>query len=43
MRHYSPEFKEIAVLLSFKEKNVTETSLQFNISPKLLSKWRTVY
>lgn len=40
---YSPDFKENAVLLSFAKKNVNDTTSQLDISPKLLSKWRSVY
>ncbi|GGF24425.1 IS3 family transposase [Flavobacterium limi] len=40
---YSPDFKANAVILSYIKKSVNETSKELNISPKLLSKWRTVY
>ncbi|MEO7977885.1 IS3 family transposase [Flavobacterium sp.] len=43
MRRYTPDFKENAVLLSYNRKNVIDTSIELDISPKLLSKWRAVY
>ena len=43
LRRYTPDFKENVVLLIYDRKNVIDTSLEFDISPKLLSKWRAVY
>ena len=43
IRRYTPDFKENAVLLSYARKNVIDASIELDISPKLLSKWRTIY
>lgn len=43
MRRYTPDFKVNAVLLSYDRKNVIDTSIELDIPPKLLSKWRAVY
>jgi len=40
---HSPEFKKNAVLLSYERKNVLATAQELEISPKLLSKWRSIY
>ncbi|GGF06353.1 IS3 family transposase [Flavobacterium limi] len=40
---YTSDFKENAVQLSYDRKNVNDASRELDISPKLLSKWRTVY
>ena len=42
-RRQSPEFKKNAVLLSYERKNVLATATELKISPKLLSKWRSLY
>ncbi|OXG02227.1 hypothetical protein B0A79_16220 [Flavobacterium piscis] len=42
-RRHSPEFKKNAVLLSYERKNVLATATELEISPKLLSKWRSLY
>lgn len=43
IRHYTSEFKENAVLLSYKKKSVKETASELDIDPKLLSKWRSIF
>ncbi|MDQ8014303.1 MAG: IS3 family transposase [Flavobacterium nitrogenifigens] len=40
---YTSEFKKNAVLLSYERNNVQCTAIELDISPKLLSKWRSVY
>lgn len=40
---HTPEFKENAVLLSYKRKSVKETAKELGVTSKLLSKWRTIY
>ncbi|QDW21048.1 IS3 family transposase [Flavobacterium sp. KBS0721] len=42
-RRQSPAFKKNAVLLSYERKNVLATATELEISPKLLSKWRSLY
>ncbi|MFG4002261.1 IS3 family transposase [Flavobacterium aquidurense] len=42
-KHYTPDFKENAILLSYKRKSVKETAKELGIPFKLLSKWRTIY
>lgn len=42
-RRHSPEFKKKAVLLSYERKNILNTAKELEITPKLLSKWRSLY
>ncbi|KFF02869.1 IS3 family transposase [Flavobacterium reichenbachii] len=42
-RRYTIEFKKNAVLLSYERKSVLNTAVKLDITPKLLSKWRTIY
>lgn len=42
-RRYTADFKMKAVLLSYERKNVLDTANELEISPKLLSKWRSIY
>jgi len=42
-RCHTSEFKKNAVLLSYERKSVFNTAEELKISPKLLSKWRTIY
>lgn len=43
IRKYTSEFKKNAVLLSYKNKSVEKTAKELDITPKILSKWRTIY
>ena len=42
-RRHTSDFKKNAVLLSYERKNVVSTAKELEITPKLLSKWRTIY
>ena len=43
IRHYDPIFKENAVLLSNLRNTVRQVAEELDISPKMLSKWRSTY
>ena len=42
-RRHTADFKMKAVLLSYEKKNVVNIASKLEISPKLLSKWRSIY